>query len=79
MTDTRYQPSDRYQVMKLGMECTEDAACMGEIKNAERILARKPEGKDHLGISKKTILKWILTFIVHVTHCRHNPAGFVSQ
>jgi hypothetical protein len=36
---------------------------MGDMRSAYKILARKPEGKDHLedlGIDGKFILEWIL-------------------
>jgi hypothetical protein len=36
---------------------------MGDMRNACKILVRKPEGRDHskdLGIDEKIILEWIL-------------------
>jgi hypothetical protein len=42
---------------------TGHAASMGEMRNAYRILVRKPEGKNHsedLGTDGKIILEWIL-------------------
>jgi hypothetical protein len=38
-------------------------ACMGEMRNAYKILVRRPEGRDHLedlGIDGRISLEWIL-------------------
>jgi hypothetical protein len=38
-------------------------ACMGEVRTVYKIVARKPEGKDHLedlGIDGRIIVHWIL-------------------